>query len=105
MGSFLACPIFSTRPHSNGVDSPLFIRIIKIMNEFTGRIISDPRICSGKPCIKGTRIPVHLVLDLLAAGESYEGIMKAYPNISEEDIRACIGYAALLAEEEAGVIP
>ena len=75
------------------------------MKEFTNRIISDPRICSGKPCIKGTRIPVHLILELLAAGENYEGIIKAYPNINDEDIKACIGYAAFLAEEEAGVTP
>jgi uncharacterized protein (DUF433 family) len=74
------------------------------MNEYEGRITSDPRICSGKPCVKGTRIPVHLILDLLAAGESYDAIRKAYPNISEEDIKACIRHAALLAEEEAGVI-
>lgn len=67
------------------------------------RIISDPRICSGKPCIKGTRIPAHIVLDLLAAGETYAGIRKAYPDITDEDIQACIGYAAMLAEEEAGV--
>lgn len=73
------------------------------MNEYEGKIISDPRICSGKPCIKGTRTPVHLVLDLLAAGENYEGIKRAYPNITQEDIRACISYAAFLAEEEAGV--
>ena len=52
------------------------------------RIVSDPKICSGKPCIKGTRIPVHIILDLLAAGESFDGIKKAYPNSIEEDIRA-----------------
>ncbi|MGB9721068.1 MAG: DUF433 domain-containing protein [bacterium] len=68
------------------------------------RIISNPMICSGKPCIKGTRIPVHIILDLLAAGETYEGIKKAYPNISDEDIKECMSYAAFLAEEEAGVI-
>ncbi|MEO0080805.1 MAG: DUF433 domain-containing protein [candidate division WOR-3 bacterium] len=67
------------------------------------RIISDPLICSGKPCLKGTRIPVHIILDLLAANETYAGIKKAYPDISEEDIQACIGYAAMLAEEEAGI--
>ncbi len=67
------------------------------------RISSDARICSGKPCIKGTRIPVDIVRDLLAAGETYAGIRKAYPDIAEEDIQACIGYAATLAEEEAGV--
>lgn len=67
------------------------------------RIISDPKICSGKPCIKGTRIPVHIILDLLAVGESFEGIKKAYPNITDEDIRACLLYASILADEEAGV--
>ena len=74
------------------------------MNCFEGRIVSDPMICSGKPCVKGTRIPVHLILDLLAAGESYTGVKKAYPNITDADIKACISYAALLAEEEAGVV-
>lgn len=73
------------------------------MNTSIERIVSDPKICSGKPCIKGTRIPVHIVLDLLAAGESFEGIKKAYPNLTDEDIRACLSYASLLADEEAGV--
>lgn len=74
------------------------------MNSFKGKIVSDPMVCSGKPCVKGTRIPVHLVLDLLAAGESYAGIIKAYPNLTDDDIKVCISYAALLTEEEAGVI-
>jgi len=73
------------------------------MNTSIERIVSDPKICSGKPCIKGTRIPVHIILDLLAAGENFDGIKKAYPNIIEEDIRACLSYASLLADEEAGV--
>jgi uncharacterized protein (DUF433 family) len=73
------------------------------MDELSKRIVCDPKICSGKPCIKGTRIPVHIILDLLAAGESFEGIKKAYPNITDEDIRACLTYASLLADEEAGV--
>lgn len=73
------------------------------MREFEKRIISDPNICSGKPCIKGTRIPVHIIIDLLASGESFSGIKKAYPGISDIDIKACLKYAALLAEEEAGV--
>lgn len=60
------------------------------MSKSIERIISDPNICSGKPCIKGTRIPVHIVLDLLAAGENFEGVKRAYPNISDEDIRACL---------------
>ncbi|MDI1471086.1 MAG: DUF433 domain-containing protein [Thermodesulfovibrio sp.] len=67
------------------------------------RISIDPQICSGKPCIKGTRIPVHIILELLAKGESFEDIKKAYPNITDEDIKACLSYAAALADEEAGV--
>jgi len=74
------------------------------MNNYKGRIASDPRICSGKPCIKGTRIPVYLILDLLAAGEDFDGIKRAYPNIEDADIKACIRYAAILTEEEAGVV-
>lgn len=73
------------------------------MGKFIERIVSDARVCSGKPCIKGTRIPVHMILDLLATGESFEGVRKAYPNITDKDIRACLAYASLLADEEAGV--
>jgi uncharacterized protein (DUF433 family) len=73
------------------------------MNKLVERIVSDPKICSGKPCIKGTRIPAHIILDLLAAGEDFEGIKRAYPNINDEDIRACLSYASTLADEEAGV--
>lgn len=69
----------------------------------TNRIISDPGICSGKPCIKGTRIPVHIILGLLAAGETQDNILRAYPHITVEDITACLEYAAFLADEEAGV--
>jgi len=74
------------------------------MKKLVERIVSDPKICSGKPCIKGTRIPVHIILDLLAAGENFEGIKKAYPNITDEDIRACLNYASILADEDAGVV-
>ena len=73
------------------------------MNTAIERIVIDPKICSGKPCIKGTRIPVHIILDLLAAGEDFDGIKKAYPNITDKDIRACLNYAAVLADEESGV--
>lgn len=69
----------------------------------TRRIVSDPQICSGKPCIQGTRIPVHIILGLLAAGESKDNIIKAYPHITGEDIMACLEYAAFLADEEVGV--
>ena len=53
------------------------------MANLPDKIMYDPNVCSGKPCIKGTRIPVHIILDLLAAGENFEGIKRAYPNISE----------------------
>ncbi len=66
-------------------------------------IVSDLKICSDKPCIKGTRIPVHIIPGLLAAGEDYQGIKTAYPNITDEDTRACLAYASDLADEEAGV--
>ena len=71
------------------------------MGKLIERIESDARVCSGKPCIKGTRIPVHIILDLLATGESFEGVRKAYPNITDKDIRSCLAYASLLADEEA----
>ena len=74
------------------------------MENYETRITSDPEVCSGKPCLKGTRIPVHIILDLLAAGETGDGIRKAYPDVTDDDIRACISYAAVLAEEEAGVL-
>lgn len=75
------------------------------MENLRDRIASDPEVVSGKPRIKGTRIPVHIILDLLAAGETYDGILRAYPHIKKEDIQACIQYAAILADEEAGVVP
>jgi len=62
------------------------------------RIISDPAICDGKPCIQGTRIPVHIILGLLAAGETKDNIIKAYPHINGEDIMACLKYASFLAD-------
>lgn len=73
------------------------------MNKFTDRTISDPFIYTGKPCIKGTRIPFHIILDLLASGENFEGIKRAYPNITDEDIKACLSYASALADEEINV--
>lgn len=73
------------------------------MDDLSGRITSDPAVCSGKASVRGTRIPVHIILDLLAADETVENILRAYPNIERDDIRACIRYAADLAEEAARV--
>ncbi len=64
------------------------------------RISVDPEICHGKPCIKGTRVMVSIVLDYFSAGESEEEILKQYPTLKTEDIRAAVAYAAWLAHEE-----
>ncbi|RMD62672.1 DUF433 domain-containing protein [Candidatus Parcubacteria bacterium] len=63
------------------------------------RIVVDPRVCHGKPCFKGTRILVSVVLDNLAAGVSVEEILRSYPALTQDDIRAAIAYAAELAKE------
>ena len=64
------------------------------------RITVDPNICTGKPCIRGLRFPVSRLLGLLAAGETKEAILKAYPYLEAEDIDEALHYAAYLAEEE-----
>ena len=58
----------------------------------------------GKPVIKGTRIPIYVVLNLLAGGLGEEEILREYPDLTKEDILACLEYAARLAEEEVGVL-
>jgi uncharacterized protein (DUF433 family) len=60
----------------------------------------DPEICHGKPCIKGTRIMVSVILDYLKAGEPAKEILRQYPTLKLEDIQAAISYAAWLAHEE-----
>ncbi len=67
------------------------------------RIVSDPNICGGEPCVKGTRVPVHIILSHLAAGESYEVILTNFPRLTVEDIRACLEYASFLATEKLAV--
>ncbi len=64
------------------------------------RITVDPKICTGKPCIRGMRFPVARLLGLLAAGETRETILEAYPYLESEDIDQALRYAALLAEDE-----
>ena len=64
------------------------------------RITIDPNVCTGKPCIRGLRFPVSRLLGLLAAGETRETILKAYPYLEAEDIDETLRYAAYLAEEE-----
>ena len=67
------------------------------------RIVSDPNVCGGEACVKGTRIPVHIILSHLAAGENYETILKNFPRLTIEDIKACLEYASFLATEKFAV--
>lgn len=67
--------------------------------ELLERITVDPRVCGGKPCVRGHRIWVSLILDLLATGLSIEEILREYPQLTEEDVRACIAYASEIARE------
>ncbi len=69
--------------------------------KYQDRIISDPNILLGKPVIKGTRIPVELVLRKLAEGMTMEEFLVAYPHLSKEDILACLEYSVnVIAGEE-----
>ncbi|MEW5692730.1 MAG: DUF433 domain-containing protein [Candidatus Hydrogenedentota bacterium] len=64
------------------------------------RISIDSSVCHGQACIKGTRIPVHQIVAMLANGDSIEDLLNEYPNISREDVLDCLAYASKLAEEE-----
>ena len=67
------------------------------------RVTIDPAILHGEPCIRGMRIPVHLVVSLVAAGMTTAEIMEEYPDLEPEDIRAALDYAAYTTREQ--VIP
>lgn len=67
--------------------------------ELLQRISIDPAVCGGKPCIRGHRIWVSLILDFLANGDTVAEILKEYPQLAEEDIRACLAYGAEMARE------
>lgn len=64
------------------------------------RISIDPKVCHGQACIKGTRIPVHQIVRMLANGDKIEDLLKEYPSLKSEDILACLDYVASLAEEQ-----
>jgi uncharacterized protein (DUF433 family) len=69
------------------------------------RISINPDICFGKPCIRGHRIWVSLILDFLANGASVEDILQDYPQLEESDIMACIAYGAEMSRERFVDIP
>jgi len=63
------------------------------------RIVVDPKILAGKPVIRGTRLAVEFIMELLAAGQSESEILSDYPGLTREDILACLSYASYLAHE------
>ena len=75
------------------------------MNSLLERISIDPNICFGKPCIRGTRIWVSLILDFLANGTNMEELVEEYPQLTRADILAAIAYGAEMARERYVEIP
>lgn len=75
------------------------------MNPLLERISIDPNVCFGKPCIRGTRIWVSLLLDFLADGMSIEEVLDEYPHLEREDILAAIAYGAEMSRERFVEIP
>lgn len=67
--------------------------------ELLSRISIDPNVCFGKPCIRGHRIWVSLILDFLASGMTINDILKQYPGLKEADVLACIAYGAEMSRE------
>ena len=68
--------------------------------EWQKRIYVDPQICRGRACIQGTRIMVSVIMDNLAAGVSQEEILRSYPSLTAEDVKAALTYAAELTREK-----
>ena len=64
------------------------------MEELSNRIVINPEVLSGKPVIKGTRIPVYLIIELLANGIAEKEILRQYPTLKKEDIKAALLYAS-----------
>lgn len=73
--------------------------------DLLARISIDPKICFGKPCIRGHRIWVSMILDLLAGGMTVQEILDDHPGLEEADIRACIAYGAEMSRERYVDVP
>lgn len=80
----------------------LILGILKIQlimkKPLLNRITVNPKICHGKPTIRNMRYPVELILDLLSSGMTHQEILSDYPSLEEEDIRACLAFAARLTK-------
>jgi uncharacterized protein (DUF433 family) len=75
------------------------------MNALLDRITIDPEVCGGRPCIKGTRIWVSLILDVLADGTTEAQLLAEYPQLVHEDVLAAIAYGAEAARERVIPVP
>lgn len=71
----------------------------EVVTFLDGRITIDPQVCNGKPTIRGRRITAQTVLEFLGAGETAEEILRQYPSLEPDDIRACLQFAALLMDK------
>ena len=78
---------------------------ITLKDDLLRRITVDPQICFGKPCIRGTRIWVAMLLDLLAGGMTTAEILQEHPGLTQEDIRAALAYGAAVARERFVDVP
>ncbi len=74
-------------------------------DELLQRITINPNVCFGKPCVRGHRIWVSLILDFLASGQAVEEILESYPQLTREDILACLAYGAEMSRERYVEIP
>jgi uncharacterized protein (DUF433 family) len=75
------------------------------MTDLLNRISIDPAVCGGKPCIRGTRIWVSLILDMLASGMPEQELLADYPPLTHEDVLAAIAYGAEAARERVIPVP
>jgi uncharacterized protein (DUF433 family) len=75
------------------------------MNALLDRISINPEICGGKPCIKGTRIWVTLILDFLAGGMTEAEVLAEYPQLTHEDVLAAIAYGAEMSRQRIVPVP
>ena len=78
--------------------------LVTYMEELMDRIVVNPKILVGKPVIKGTRIPVYLIIEFIANGMTEQEILKEYPTLKKEDIKAALLYASRCLDREVTVI-
>ena len=70
------------------------------MLDWQERIVIDPDILAGKPIVKGTRLAVEFIIDLLAQGWTEAELLRNYPGLTHEDVQACLGYASAILQAE-----